>query len=220
MAAAEKGKKWTTRRIIQAVFLYLLLFGFPIASWYYLDSGLNYRKDAMAELNDLGPIPGFEITTQSGDQLTSEVLKKKIVIAGIVPMDNSSTQQAFGDFFKKLHAQFNERDDVAFVGHMLTENNADREQFINQYELNDPEQCHFLLTNTTVGKKLYSQYHFPEGMDAKQSSFVALVDTSSTIRKYYNVLEMKERKRLVEHIAFILPRPADADIIYEVEQEK
>ena len=50
--------------------------------------------------------------------------------------------------------------------------------------------------------------------------YLVLVDTSKTIRNYYRVDIESEVKRMVEHIAMIMPRTPERDIILKREKEK
>ena len=45
---------------LSTIVLVALIVFFPLASWYYLQTGLDYRKDALKELESKGPFPFIE----------------------------------------------------------------------------------------------------------------------------------------------------------------
>ena len=49
---------------------------------------------------------------------------------------------------------------------------------------------------------------------------LVLADTTLTIRRYYDLREEQQIKRMVEHIAIILPRIEEKDLVFQREIEK
>lgn len=72
--------------------LLLLLILLPIASWYYLKTGLEYRKDALTELEDRGRVSRYLTVDEN-------ILKDKTTLIEIDPsIDPSLREQVFHQF--------------------------------------------------------------------------------------------------------------------------
>ncbi|MBK8426034.1 MAG: hypothetical protein IPL27_08745 [Lewinellaceae bacterium] len=57
------------RKIIIAVILFIILIGFPAASYFYMRDGLKWRKQAVSELGQYGKIgPAFLILSNGERQ--------------------------------------------------------------------------------------------------------------------------------------------------------
>lgn len=221
----EEKKKSGLRRLGQLAALFLFLVGLPAVSWYYLSTGLQYRKQALQELGDHGRIPDFSLTNYLGDTLHLEDVKGKLVVASFLSLDSPALSDAFGETLRKLHEQFDHREDVVFIQHLIADSVAvDRiTAFADQYGLADAGQCFFL----TGGRPPFEQlardgYHLP--LDAntplQEASFFALADTNAVIRQYYDVRHIGEVKRLVAHIAIILPMEKTENPVVRREPEK
>lgn len=205
---------------MQIALLVLVLLGFPAISWYYLNTGLDYHKGAMAELGDHGALPLFERTNYDGTPLNTADLHGSIVIASVYDLAQTALSEQFGQAFSKLHDQFDERRDVLFLS-VVGADSTLIPAFIEKYELADPEQCYFFATPEEAMKTLaQSGFRMPE-LQGAGSPFIAFADTASVIRNYYDVRDADKLKRLVEHTALLLPHIKDRDELYfKREKEK
>lgn len=203
----ENKPKSKLRIVLTAAILLLLLVGLPMGSWYYLQSGLEYRQTALAELREDGEIPDFSLQTYKDEPFGNENIAGRLVVASFIDFTNESLATTFGETLAKLHDQFDARNEVAFLMHIMdtTATVAQIESFAKQYELEDQRQCYFLKGDPAIFKTLaHNGYKMPDDGDAMP--YFALADTSSTVRRQYDVRQPEEIKRLVEHIAMILPR--------------
>ena len=219
--AANNGKK-----IIQTIILLLMLAGLPLGSWFYLQRGLDYRLSALEELKDYGEVPPFELATAADRLLTRNDLQGRMVISGFLTTGDAELRTAFGEVFSKLFVQFDERDDVALLVFGLdgvTDTPAAMERFAADYGLTDEKQCYLLPGGQPGMEQLVLegyQLPLPAGTGLPANPYLALADTSLTIRHYYDVTDPGEVKSLVEHIALILPRAPERDIVFKREPEK
>jgi hypothetical protein len=200
----------------------MLLIVFPAVSWYYLNSGLQYRRAAMEELDDYGTFPNAPWTLADGSAISPAFLHGKMILANVLPVEDQELYQQFGRTIQKLHDQFDERNELAFLA-LVPGDSAQvyerAEAFRNAFELSDNAQIFFL----TVGKEklgdIRSRILQPqEGVN--EDALFLLADTSATIRRYYDVREEADIKRLVEHIALLLPLKKDRELIFRREAEK
>ncbi len=200
----------TSRRnstiVVAIAILFLLLVGLPIGSWYYLRTGLEYRKEVMADLDDLGKVPSISLKTFSGKTLDNQNIAKKMVITSFLNFQNKEITKQSGAWLQRLHDQFDERSDLAFLIHVVdtSATSEEVERFAQQYQLQDSAQCFFLKDNPEVFRTIATNvYKIPlEEID----QHFALTDTSGTVRQKYNITNNNEVKRLVEHTALLLPK--------------
>ena len=197
------NRKLTTRGIIQTAALFLLLVFLPLGSWYFLQSGVDYRKSALDELQEFGEVP--MISYQSFD-LDKAASSGKMLILGFLDDTAANAESKIGERLAALHDQFDNRQDVLFLNHV----NADQEVvdlLKNDYKLDDAEQCYFSLVEKEAVANYQSKYPGVSDFDLElfKENVIAITDTSHQIRQYYNLGEAEEMKRLIQHIAIILP---------------
>ncbi len=75
--------------LVSAV-VFIMLFVLPLGSWYYLQSGLDYRKEALVELEPKGEF--------SNSMVDKESLKSKTTLMHLKPVDNNVIQEIFGQY--------------------------------------------------------------------------------------------------------------------------
>jgi hypothetical protein len=221
------GKQGSDRRrkVFQIMALMLLLVAFPAISWYYLQIGLDYRLETLKDLGDHGKIPDFELVTYKLDTLDREYIDHSMVVASFFDLENETLSTAFGENLRKLHEQFDSRDDLFFLHHVLGDMQEAKKinAFENKYELTDETQCFFLVEGRPSIEQLAREgYQLPlgEGMTLADNPYLVLADTTGTIRRYYDVRKNEEVKRLVEHIAILLPHQKEKDLVFKREREK
>jgi len=223
---ASNKKKSTRKGLIAAAALLLLLVVFPLVSWFYLQQGLDYRISALEQLRDHGEAPAFELVNYKLDTLRRDDLDGNVVIASFMHLGNDTLAALYGENLSKLHHQFDERPDVLFLQHLLGEDIAAGRlnAFEINYELTDETQVYFLTDGEPSMEQLARQgYDLPlEEVEAglTENPYMALLDTTGTIRRYYDIRDQEEMRQLVAHIALILPRIKERDLVFRREIEK
>jgi hypothetical protein len=178
-------------KFIQISGLLLLLVVLPLVSWYYLNRGYDYQLQARSELKDLG---AWSVDSSGIDT---------VGYTGIFTIVN---QDSFRDSLlrqtlNKLIEQFGERPDF-LVGLIKSDIN------VSTLDLSDTSRVIYLDK-----VNLHSELSFLDGM-------LYLSDRKGTVRNSYNYRSMAEIRRMVEHIALILPQQPSSDIIFVPESEK
>lgn len=79
-------------KYLVGVVVFIMLFVLPLGSWYYLQSGLDYRKDALKELEP----KGLFISTS----LDNNQLKSKTTLVQLKPVDKGVIEEIFGQYKK------------------------------------------------------------------------------------------------------------------------
>lgn len=221
---ASEKKKPTGKIILQYFLLFLFLIVLPAGSWYYLHKGLDYHKTAMEELKDYGQIPAFSLMNYDSSELNRENVAGNIVIAYFFSMQNEELSELFGERISKIHQQFDERKDVSFLFHVVdsAETAGAITSFAERYALIDREQCYFLSGDPAAMEMHARQgYKLPleEGISLGDNPYLILADTAMTIRNYYDLRNEGEIRRLIEHIALILPRRKSRSVFSRKESE-
>lgn len=103
-------------------------------------------------------------------------------------------QTTLAKTLEKLHEQFDERDDLVFV--LFSQEDSDI------LDLKDTKQVIWLK------------------QDINQVEQFFLVDIKGVIRKTYDLNDVKQVKRLVEHTAVLLPKKQDRELVFKRELEK
>ena len=219
---SEEHKKFGGKHIFQTLVLLLFLVVLPLGSWYYLRTGLDYRLEALEELQDYGRVSGISYATYQSDTLVEEDLLGRLVVAGFVDLEDEELASSLGRHLRRVQQQFEDRPDVLFLVHVLNEAGPGQVSvFEAEYGLKDEEQCIFIPFGSP--EKAKEIYFLPEeagGTASGRTPYLALIDTALTIRHYYDVRRAEEVRRLIEHIAILLPPEPEKDLVFRRETEK
>ncbi len=211
--------------------LILLTVVFPLGSWYYLNSGYNYFKNSYQELKDYGQIPAFELTNQYGEKITETDLDKQVVIADFIFTRCGSICPKMTVQMQRLYEVFKENPNVTFLSYSVDPEHDDvavLKQYADAYGVEEGTAWYFLTGDKkTIHQLGRKGYKLPtddgmagDGEDFLHSNQFVLADTSGMIRNYYDGTDPKAVERLVEHLSFIVPKPAKADFEFKPEKEK
>lgn len=227
---------------IQLIAVLVILIIFPLLSWVYLKAGLDYQKGARAELVDYGQLAPFGYTNLQGLEFNLDSLESKMAVVSFIG-ENETNNKTMLELLQKLHSQFGKSNNLYFLTIPLLKSKASPtylKELANEYQLTDPVQHHFLSGKIlAIRNWLGSEIKIPKekvakeeggtplwtleedtSMEIKDYPYFVLVDTSQTIRNYYNYNNYDEVKRMVEQVAIILPQPKERDAIIKREKEK
>lgn len=173
------------------VTIILILFLLPFVSWYYLQSGLNWRKAAQEVMHGTTPFPSITYDNGDGLKFSNELLLEHVSIVCFIPCNNGEDQLNVLD---ELYEQFKETNKANFILLDSCQSDASvvREPLKkNWYRIPCADSltlCATLLNEWPDGKTF------------------ALVDRNKVIRSYYSIATKDEKRILVEHMALLLPR--------------
>lgn len=218
--------KKKSKSLIQIAGLLLFLVVLPAGSWYYLSRGLDYRMSALEELKEIGPIPIFGTIYHNGEAVTKELVEEKMVVTSFINLENKDTKETMGPVLQKLHHQFDAREEVLFFNYILgasQDSTGQLDEFIETYNLADTAQCLFLLADDTLIRKQATEgYQLPlaDGQTLEDMTLMVFTDRTSTIRGFYDIRQEERQKRLVEHVAMLLPKNKERELVFKREIEK
>lgn len=223
---------------IQIAVLAIFVVFMPLGSWYYLQSGFSYHEKLMSALKNYGELPEFNLFTQNNETVTKADFFGKIIIAGFYKENNRSTELST-DYARRILGQFESQKDLLFLFHHLNpteQNDSTLKAFATQEYLLDKRAFFLAGDEEQMTNLLTSGYKFPSMVEKKEDQsisfktdieilpddypFLVLVDSSLTIRNYYNLNDEKSMDRLVEHLAIILPREKKSKAVHVPEKEK
>ena len=231
--------KTNIKKTIQSTILALFIVGMPLGSWYYLQTGFNYHKQLMGELHDYGQLPALLVITQNRDTVNLQDFRGKLIVADFFG-DNSESKEQIIKYLQELWGQFHDQPDLVFLSHSLDPASTSCQELMDlatDNKLEEP-QIYFLKTkdNAETSQLLGQVYQTPQFSEKKTEGklsrtvgsrnlpddypYFVLVDTSLTIRNYYQVNDHESVSRMVEHLAILLPREEKPKAEIQREKEK
>jgi len=181
-----------------------MLAGLPLLSWYYLKQGFEYRKEVLDDLGEYTRLTAVNLPAAAVDTLlNASSLRSHIVVWALVPEEDSTRERMFY-YLGEFHDQFQERPEVQYL---LLPTAQDSAGFLKQLEDLPLRQAAFLTAPGAKARQLAGRegLQLPlENMDLEENPYLALTD-SLVVKRYYDVRNKEDMKRLVEHIAVLLP---------------
>ena len=226
-------------RKLRVLGILTILIIFPLMSWYYLKTGYNYQMDSRAELKDYGKLPNFAWSTAYSDY-SIDSLEKKMAVLSFIGEDKKNTDIIL-EVIQKLNIQFGDNSNLKILTFPLLAQRTGISNFVNiqnEKKINPFQHKIVQAPEEDLKNWLGSQIKYPiewrpkeedapdvilEKRSAKELNeypFFVLVDNKNTIRNFYHIDSVDEVKRMVEHIALLLPRDVRPGIEFEREKEK
>ena len=208
--------------IVQFAGLFLLLVVLPLGSWFYLQTGLDYRMQAFEELHDIAPLPAFHLQNYNDSLIRMERFEDQLLIGHFF---NEESRETYIETLVKLHDQFDERTDVYFLAFQSDTSAAARSSLaglLAQKGVKDTAQVFVLSGTNNDLSTLAGQMKLPleeRGIELGSNSLLFFAD-SAMVRGFYDMRQEEELKRLLKHLTLNLHPTAEADIIYDPETEK
>ena len=170
----------------------MLLIGLPLISWYFLQSGLEWRRAKVSDLKSKGLfLNSFDFTTEDKNALYELMAHRTSIVKLKEAVD--AQDEIIIDQFDNTHTfQF-----VSFEKTEMTSNGWSSKSALKYFKPN-------------------SQNCIPAEM---RESMYMIVDTAGLIRQYYLDNAEKTMGTLIEDVAVILPRKKPKDIVIKKDTE-
>lgn len=197
MEAPEK-KPW--QRYLFAGIVFTVLFIFPAIAWFSLQSGLDHHVKSKSELKQLGSVADFSAKDQSNALISPQALRGKVSVLNFLPADPAASKN-LAERMAKVHQSYNETEDVNFVSFIPVDSTVTLLDRAIGLGIKDAAQWHLVGLPLDEWTRLSTNaFKLPD------PTSVTLVDTSMTVRNYYDVHSNPAMGRMVEHIALVLPK--------------
>lgn len=209
------------KQILSTLVVLFLLVGLPSISYYYLSTGYQYRKDAILTQGDFGKMPDLSgLPAVRGEQ--PENYRGAMTVVGWLDPTKPLAAKQYGRMLDSLYQQFANSPNLYFT----TITRADdptvaANAFATTHSLPDTTMISFVQADAAVFAKTAREFKLPfEGYGAPgEAPLVALVDSSLTIVKHYDLAQRDETIGLVQLISVIIPLPERKDLILKRAKE-
>lgn len=198
-----------TKNVIQILALGLILVVLPGGAWYYLQMGLNYQKDARAELKDFETFNLKELYQLSSINYDSIQSEEKLKLLCFWESDKQT------DLLNKLYDQFGSSGGMEFVivqkkSTVKKLDGADYISYLNVDEAKFQElKTDFgepSFTKNEKGNTIVENVNKKANFSGKEFPYLILMDFENKIKNYYDRREENQVNRMVEHIAILIPK--------------
>jgi hypothetical protein len=184
-----------SRKLLVTLILILLLL--PFVSWYYLQSGLEWRKKAQEIMNGTKPFPSGEYFDIKGKKFSHELLNNHVSIVTFLPCKEEGEQMTV---LREIYNQFKDTQKANFI--LLDSCSASGPSTTDETKQN------WFVIPCIDTLPLCSSFR----MDWPEGKSFALVDRKGIIRSYYSINTKDEKRILVEHMALLLPREHQEEV--------
>ena len=169
----------------------LILFLLPFVSWYYLQSGLNWRKQAQVIMSGKQIFPQGEWIDQSGRKLSSSQLADHVTIVTLL---SCTGRESIDSTIEAFYDQFKETNKANFI---LLDNCSEM-----PISHQDSLKTNWYVFNCNDATTLCDSLK----LNWPANKTHALIDRNKVIRSYYSESTKDEKRILLEHMALLLPR--------------
>lgn len=205
------------RNIISFAALILMLVGLPAISYFYLKTGYDYRKEAILTQGDFGVMPSLKQFEEVRGKLP-DTLKGAMTVVGWLDPKKPASAKQYGMIMDSVYQQFANSPNLYFATIVKADNPQEAANaFAEKNNLPDEDMISFLSADARSFSQSARDFKLPALPG--EEPFVALVDSSMTIVKHYNLTKRDETIGLVQLISLIIPLPEKADIIVRREKE-
>lgn len=212
-----KNKSW-----VQIVGFLLFIVVIPLGSYYYLKKGYDYRKEAMKNMQNFGPLPEMDFTTIDGRRVVADSLQGRMVIASAISLQHEDQAKQFGELMVKLYDQFEETNRLVLMA-FGTDPRHDADgplaTFASEYNLNDKPLMYWIPADSSGMSAVIDQLYFP-AETAEGYPYFALCDTSLTVQNHYDIKDDMAIREMVTHTAMFLPLKPRKRVMFKRETEK
>lgn len=208
----EQQKPSRGRKIIMTAALLFVLGVLPIGSWFYLRGGLQWRKDAVAELGSYGQIRSAHIIYPDGSKV--DQLKDNVCVIhnfGQNPELTEENKQIIQTNLR-LYDQFGKISNgtVRYNFRIVMIYEGGSAEFRSEVQkIPSIDYANWVVTGGlnswgTILNNGYEKFAL-EKKTKQHKEFYALADVTGQIKCFYNALDEKQVNRMVQQIALILP---------------
>lgn len=219
--AVTKFNMAKAKQILSVLVVTFLLGGLPGISYYYLTQGFAYRKAAFETQGDFGKMPDLRLMATVRGKHPEKYRGAMMVVSWLDSTKPAAVKQ-YGTMLDSLYTQFKDSPNLYFSTITKGENAAATAiEFAETYNLPDDEMISFLTLDDVAFAQSARDFQLPlsGGNTPGEVPIVALVDSSLTIVKHYDLGSRDETIGLVQLISVIIPLPTRLDLVLDRAKE-
>lgn len=205
MENIDESPKKGFGRVVQFGLLLFILIVSPALSWYYLRSGVDYRKNSLSELKDLGAMDFYDWKLVPAKAIQADSIKGKLTIVNV--FDPQTPQGAqHSAVMRKLFDQFKDRRDVLLVSFLMNTDSSATVAYAKQQNPKSYRNYRFATTTGNNYTELLKGLKLSQKGDfsASECPYFTYIDMKGDVKSFYDVRDNQQLGRLVEHIAMKL----------------
>lgn len=203
--------------ILSFAALLLFLVGMPAVSYFYLKQGYDYRKEAILTQGDFGKMPDLAALPAVRGALP-DTLRGAMTVVGWYDPAQAAAARQYGVMMDSVYQQFENSANLHFTTLVRAADAAEAAAtFSRQHNLPEVPMVSFLEADSAAFARAARDFQLPVAPGTRP--VVALVDSSLTIVKHYDLAKREETIGLVQLISLIIPLPEKADIIVKRAKE-
>lgn len=188
-------KKSTFQRSLKTLGLLALLVIFPLTSWYFLQTGLNFTKDKFDKMEELAYVDSFVVYPIYGDSVTNRtILGRMSVIA------NPGDSDRFLDSIKLIHEDLIDEEWVWMF--LLNYDKASVSNLSTKYDFMLDSSAVKLVDNFSYSKSL----NFFDREITIESNELGLIDTKGVLRYIYDMRNQEDMELFISHLVLLVPK--------------
>lgn len=206
------------KNILNVAVVVFLLVGLPAISYYYLSTGYSYRKEAILTQGDFGKMPDLTNLASVRGKLPTSSRGAMTVVGWLDPTKPAAANQ-YGMMLDSLYTQFKDSPNLYFTTLVKADDpSATAQDFAQKHNLPTTEMISFLAADAAKFARSASDFKLPTNLPG-ETPIVALVDSSLTIVKHYDLQQRDETIGLVQLISLLIPLPEKPDLILKRSKE-
>ena len=185
------------RLIFSLLALAVLIIGFPAVSWYYLNSGYEYRSQLLEDLKDHGQMDPEKLAEITG--VSAEIFDESVVLVNYALKEEADKKS---EHFDLLMEQFGERQDLKLLVLAETELTGELKGKLEKARLNETRFLQVSYLSKEEILSIAKDQLLVE--DANPALIYTLIDGDQKVRRHYEIGDPNQLRNMIEHMAMLI----------------
>ena len=179
-------------RKLQMILLVGIIVAFPLISFIVNMKGAEKGRAFYGDIkNNLGKLPEFNLTSYTDPNTEAANSKGKTRVVSFLSLNSRDSALSIMKAISRTEQLREEIDNLNFMTFDLTTDSAFMAKYVQTISPNERQNWQILKggNEVAIAIKLPNEFSF------------ALIDTANIVRRFYDIRQMDERRKLIEHIA-------------------
>jgi hypothetical protein len=188
----EQNEPKNPYKKLQTILLVGVVVAFPLISFIINMKGAERGRIFYGDIkNNLGKLPAFELRSYTDPNTEAGKSKGKTRIVSFLSLESRDSVLSVMKAISRTEQLREEIDNLNFMTFDLTTDSVYTSKYVQNITPNERQNWQILRGGQEVAQaiKLPNEYN------------LALIDTAGVIRRFYDIRQETERRKLIEHIA-------------------